>query len=141
MTPYAVSDIHGHPEKLAKALWTAGLTDAEGNWSGQDVRLWFLGDFFDRGPDGIGVLALVRRLAAQAADQREDADAVRTPVEEVAEEPEPDVVIRPVALGVDQAGRLECLGQLLGVTVDVTDRVRRGHAGVTLEASARSVRR
>jgi hypothetical protein len=65
---YAVSDIHGHPERLADALQTAGLTDAEGNWSGQDVRLWFLGDFFDRGPDGIGVLTLVRRLAAQAAD-------------------------------------------------------------------------
>lgn len=65
---YAVSDIHGHPEKLTAALHEAGLTDAEGNWSGQDVRLWFLGDFFDRGPDGIGVLRLVRRLVAQAGN-------------------------------------------------------------------------
>jgi hypothetical protein len=64
---YAVSDIHGHPEKLTEALLSAGLIDAEGNWSDHDVRLWFLGDFFDRGPDGVGVLALVRRLAAQAA--------------------------------------------------------------------------
>jgi hypothetical protein len=64
---YAVSDIHGHPEKLTEALAAAGLIDAEGNWSDHDVRLWFLGDFFDRGPDGVGVLALVRRLAAQAA--------------------------------------------------------------------------
>ena len=54
---YAVSDIHGHLEKLTAALHAAGLTDAEGNWTGdEDVRLWFLGDFFDRGPDGIGVL-------------------------------------------------------------------------------------
>lgn len=63
---YAVSDVHGHPDKLAAALQEAGLIDAEGNWSDQDVRLWFLGDFFDRGPDGVGVLALVRRLVAQA---------------------------------------------------------------------------
>jgi hypothetical protein len=63
---YAVSDIHGHSEKLAAALHASGLTDAAGDWAGQDVRLWFLGDYFDRGPDGIGVLTLVRRLAAQA---------------------------------------------------------------------------
>jgi hypothetical protein len=68
MTPvYAVSDIHGHLEKVTAALHEAGLTDAEGNWSNQDARLWFLGDYFDRGPDGIGVLTLVRRLVAQAA--------------------------------------------------------------------------
>src|SRR3954469_10670181 len=64
---YAVSDIHGHLEKLTAALYKAGLTDAEGNWSNQDARLWFLGDYFDRGPDGIGVLTLVRRLVEQAA--------------------------------------------------------------------------
>jgi hypothetical protein len=65
---FAVSDIHGHPEKLQASLRDAGLTDAEGNWSGVDARLWFLGDFFDRGPDGIGVLRYVRDLIAQAPD-------------------------------------------------------------------------
>ena len=69
---YAVSDVHGHPEKLEAALREAGLTDAEGNWSGQDARLWFLGDFFDRGPDGIGVLRSVRKLIDQAPN-----DAIR----------------------------------------------------------------
>ncbi|HEU4946656.1 MAG TPA: metallophosphoesterase family protein [Kribbella sp.] len=64
---YAVSDIHGHPEKLVEALHAAGLSDDAGNWSGQDARLWFLGDYFDRGPDGVGVLTLVRRLVAQAS--------------------------------------------------------------------------
>jgi hypothetical protein len=65
---YAVSDVHGHPGKLEVSLHEAGLTDAEGNWSGQDARLWFLGDFFDRGPDGIGVLRSVRELIDQAPD-------------------------------------------------------------------------
>lgn len=64
---YAVSDIHGHPDRLIASLHAAGLIDPQGNWSGRDIRLWFLGDFFDRGPDGIGVLTLVRRLAAQAS--------------------------------------------------------------------------
>ncbi|MFI6674036.1 metallophosphoesterase [Kribbella sp. NPDC050470] len=69
---YAVSDIHGHPEKLQASLQAAGLTDADGNWSAADARLWFLGDFFDRGPDGIGVLRIVRKLIEQAPD-----DAIR----------------------------------------------------------------
>jgi hypothetical protein len=63
---YAVSDIHGYPDKLKASLQEAGLTDADGNWSGKDARLWFLGDFFDRGPDGIGVLRFVRTLVDQA---------------------------------------------------------------------------
>lgn len=65
---FAVSDIHGHLEKLTAALQDAGLTDADGNWAGDDARLWFLGDFFDRGPDGIGVLRYVRGLIEQAPD-------------------------------------------------------------------------
>ncbi|HET6987289.1 MAG TPA: metallophosphoesterase [Kribbella sp.] len=63
-----MSDIHGYPDKLKVSLHEAGLTDAEGNWSDQDARLWFLGDFFDRGPDGIGVLRSVRELIDQAPD-------------------------------------------------------------------------
>ena len=38
------------------------------SWSGEDARLWILGDFFDRGPDGIGVLRFVRQLIEQAPD-------------------------------------------------------------------------
>ncbi len=64
---FVVSDVHGHPDKLAASLLEAELVDAEGNWSGRDARLWLLGDFFDRGPDGIGVLRLVQRLSAQAS--------------------------------------------------------------------------
>ncbi|MGH3711959.1 MAG: metallophosphoesterase [Micromonosporaceae bacterium] len=63
---YAVSDIHGHLTELDAALHEAGLTDAEGAWSGGDATVWFLGDFTDRGPDGIGVIDRIRGLASEA---------------------------------------------------------------------------
>jgi hypothetical protein len=49
------------------ALQEKGLLDAAGNWCAGTARLWFLGDFTDRGPDGIGVIDLVMRLSAEAA--------------------------------------------------------------------------
>jgi Calcineurin-like phosphoesterase len=64
---FAVSDVHGHVGKLRDALYKAGLTGVEGEWAGTDARLWFLGDYFDRGPDGIAVVDLVRRLQEQSA--------------------------------------------------------------------------
>lgn len=63
---YAVSDIHGHLAELNAALGEAGLTDPGGAWSGGDATVWFLGDFTDRGPDGIGVIDRIRELADQA---------------------------------------------------------------------------
>lgn len=35
-------------------------------WNGKTARLWFLGDLFDRGPDGLAVLNLVIRLQREA---------------------------------------------------------------------------
>ncbi|GAB3542883.1 metallophosphoesterase [Arthrobacter tecti] len=64
---FAVSDIHGHIDPLITQLRHAGLIDRRGDWTGGDARLWFLGDFFDRGPDAIAVLDLVMRLAGQSA--------------------------------------------------------------------------
>ncbi|MFF2651654.1 metallophosphoesterase [Streptomyces sp. NPDC058045] len=64
---YVVGDVHGYLDELLAALAAQGLTDAEGNWTAGNARLWFLGDFTDRGPDGIGVIDLVMRLSAQAA--------------------------------------------------------------------------
>jgi hypothetical protein len=63
---YVVGDVHGHRAELVAALADAGLVDADGAWSGGEARLWFLGDFVDRGPDGIGAIDLVMRLAAEA---------------------------------------------------------------------------
>jgi hypothetical protein len=77
MTPvYVVSDVHGHPDKLLAALTETGLTDADGAWAGRDVRLWVLGDFFDRGPDGVGVVDLVRRLQAEASASQGEVHAL-----------------------------------------------------------------
>ncbi|AWK10076.1 serine/threonine protein phosphatase [Streptomyces spongiicola] len=64
---YVVGDVHGYLDELVAALAAQGLIDSEGHWSAGNTRLWFLGDFTDRGPDGIGVIDLVMRLSAEAA--------------------------------------------------------------------------
>ncbi len=64
---FVVGDVHGYLDELLAALREQGLIDAEGDWCAGNSRLWFLGDFTDRGPDGIGVIDLVMRLSAQAA--------------------------------------------------------------------------
>ena len=63
---YAVSDIHGHVEPLVMALRRARLLDSDDAWCGGGARLSVLGDFFDRGPDGIAVIDLIRRLQDEA---------------------------------------------------------------------------
>ncbi|WP_340559602.1 metallophosphoesterase [Streptomyces sp. GSL17-111] len=64
---YVVGDVHGYLDELRAALREAGLVDAEDRWAAGNTRLWFLGDFTDRGPDGVGVIDLVMRLSAEAA--------------------------------------------------------------------------
>ncbi|MEU6404150.1 metallophosphoesterase [Streptomyces sp. NPDC046985] len=64
---YVVGDVHGYLDELLAALREQGLIDAAGQWCAGPARLWFLGDFTDRGPDGIGVIDLVMRLSAEAA--------------------------------------------------------------------------
>ena len=63
---YVVSDVHGHAEELVAALRHAALLDVDCAWCGGQARLTFLGDYFDRGPDGIAVVDLVRRLQEEA---------------------------------------------------------------------------
>jgi hypothetical protein len=64
---YVVSDLHGHVEVLVAGLRQAGLIEADRTWCGGQSRLTFLGDYFDRGPDGIAVVDLIRRLADEAS--------------------------------------------------------------------------
>ncbi|MEM6479161.1 MAG: metallophosphoesterase [Pseudomonadota bacterium] len=51
MTLYAIGDIHGHLDKLDRAL---SLVEADG---GASARIVFLGDYVDRGPESKGVIA------------------------------------------------------------------------------------
>lgn len=72
---FVVSDVHGHVGQLVAALRRAGLLDSRRDWCGGNARLSVLGDYFDRGPDGIAVVDLIRRLQdeAGAAGGRVDA--------------------------------------------------------------------
>lgn len=66
---FVVGDVHGHRDELADELRRHGLIDDADHWSGGRASLWFLGDFVDRGPDGIGALTLVRNLQQEAPEQ------------------------------------------------------------------------
>jgi hypothetical protein len=66
---FVVSDIHGHLADLRAVLRDARLVDEDDRWAGGDAQLWILGDLVDRGPDGIGVIRLVRSLQEQAPEQ------------------------------------------------------------------------
>lgn len=63
---WVVGDVHGHREKLLGLLRAASLVDTTDHWTGGEQELWFLGDYFDRGPDGIGVIELIMSLETQA---------------------------------------------------------------------------
>lgn len=63
---YVIGDVHGQLAKLVNLLRAARLVDDDLMWSGGQAALWFVGDFVDRGPDGIGVIELVMRLQAEA---------------------------------------------------------------------------
>lgn len=63
---YVISDVHGYHDDLVVLLREAGLVTEDGNWCGGTATLWCLGDYVDRGPDGIGVLEVLMRLSTQA---------------------------------------------------------------------------
>lgn len=64
---YVVGDVHGNRDLLHDSLREVGLIDDEADWAGGEAELWFVGDFFDRGPDGVGVVDDVMRWQRQAA--------------------------------------------------------------------------
>ena len=64
---YVMGDIHGQIDKMRAVLIEAELIDPEDRWLGGGVTLWFMGDYFDRGPDGIAAIDLIRSLQEQAA--------------------------------------------------------------------------
>jgi hypothetical protein len=64
---FVIGDIHGQYEKTTSALRSAGLIDAGNRWIGSATTLWYMGDYFDHGPDGIAVVDLIISLQKQAA--------------------------------------------------------------------------
>jgi hypothetical protein len=64
---YIVGDIHSHYPRLVRLLRDAGLVDGALHWTGGSDALWTIGDYFDRGPNGTGVLDLLMRLQGEAA--------------------------------------------------------------------------
>ena len=69
---YAVGDVHGDVDRLAALLAGAGLVSRsqsdprEVRWTGGAATLVVTGDFIDKGPDPLGVIALLRSLQDQA---------------------------------------------------------------------------
>ena len=64
---FIIGDVHGHLDTLVGLLRDAGLVTPTLAWAGGDARLFLLGDYVDRGPDGIGVIDLLMGLAGEAA--------------------------------------------------------------------------
>jgi hypothetical protein len=64
---FIIGDIHGHFDQLVGLLRHAGLVSADLHWAGGSATLWFMGDFFDRGPDGISAVELAIRLQHEAS--------------------------------------------------------------------------
>jgi hypothetical protein len=62
-----IGDIHGQFVRTVAVLREAGLIDEDNHWRGEAGTLWFMGDYFDHGPDGIGVIDLIRSLQTEAA--------------------------------------------------------------------------
>lgn len=63
---FVMGDIHGQFDKMCATLLTAGLIDPAYNWHGGAAVLWFMGDYFDNGPNGIGAIDLIISLQQQA---------------------------------------------------------------------------
>ncbi|WP_027882475.1 metallophosphoesterase [Meiothermus rufus] len=63
---FAIGDVHGCLDALVQLLQREGFIGPALEWTGGQAQLWFLGDYTDRGPDGIGVIELLMRLEAEA---------------------------------------------------------------------------
>jgi len=63
---HVIGDIHGERNQLMSLLLEAGIVDDDLRWAVGDAQVWFVGDYADRGSDGIGTIDLVMRLERSA---------------------------------------------------------------------------
>lgn len=63
---FVMGDVHGYYERVVDLLRENGLLNSQLRWTGGNSTLVFMGDFVDRGPDGIGAIDLVMRLEQEA---------------------------------------------------------------------------
>ena len=64
---YVMGDVHGYYQRLIALLQEdAQVIDDHHHWIGGDAILCLVGDYFDRGPDGVGVVDLVMNLQQEA---------------------------------------------------------------------------
>jgi hypothetical protein len=64
---YVFGDIHGQYEKVVRLLTGTRLLNADLTWNAGNAKLWFIGDFFDRGPGGVAMVDLIMALQPQAS--------------------------------------------------------------------------
>jgi len=64
---YVLGDVHGQYDKLTRLLTGTRLLNADLTWNAGNAKLWFIGDFFDRGPGGLDTVDLIMRLQQQAS--------------------------------------------------------------------------
>ena len=62
----AVGDLHADYDNAITTLQLAGLTDAEGHWTGGKTTFVQTGDITDRGPDSKRLIDLLRALVGEA---------------------------------------------------------------------------
>lgn len=67
---YFFGDLHGHYQRMVTLLRDdLRLIDSDLHWIGGADVMCFVGDYFDRGLNGIGVIDLIMRLQRQAPGQ------------------------------------------------------------------------
>lgn len=69
MTTYIIGDIHGHYDQFIELLYHANLVNDQLAWVGGDATLCVMGDYVDRGPNGIGTIDLIMQLQKQVPGQ------------------------------------------------------------------------
>jgi hypothetical protein len=67
MTHFVIGDLHGYLSDFRRLLVDNQLCDDRDQWIGGKNNLWMIGDFFDRGDEGVACVDLIMDLQRQAA--------------------------------------------------------------------------